>query len=563
LLVWQRGERWWDDVARLSLIVGAAIRMLVVLDLYPPTDHVYSDSLGYVDRAMRVAAGAPLDRYDAFYPPGTHLLLSIPFWLIGNDRTGLIAGAVLWTALSALTPLFMWRYARLLLSPAAAALTALFCALWPIHIAYGGHFMSEVPALAFMVGSLWFAEHAYRSRSGRMAELAGIAGGLAIANRPALVLNVALAAWPFVRRAREYLRSLGLLVIGVMLAVLPVVAYATAASGHFTLSENSGLVFYMGHCNVKAVEAGPPGAHYFFESPVTTQLERGTNVNFPDHDIWDQGFFYSQGFACIAQDGIGHVRMLLRNVFDMGLSTVPWPPSNDPWVRDIVKVANIAYVVALPFILFGAIRLIRRRWPSGGGRGELTMLLQLGTVLVTAIVYFGDPRYRTPYDVFGLALLGSLIADRYLDRSWVGRPFHPRVRAEDAVEEHDEGALGRAEAAREVDPYDARPAEADGELAVRADDGTPEEARWGETRRTRTDEELGLIDSAVHEVPTVGPDAVDPEGADDLEAALGAQVLPVGTDAPDGWVRDEEPDGVAGRGDEPREEVDSTPVKER
>ena len=57
----------------------------------------------------------------------------------------------------------------------------------------------------------------------------------------------------------------------------------------------------MGHCDVKAVEAGPPAAHYFFESPVTTQLQRGTNVNYPDHDIWDQAFFYSQGFACIAQ----------------------------------------------------------------------------------------------------------------------------------------------------------------------------------------------------------------------------------------------------------------------
>jgi len=561
--VWQRGERWWDDVARVSLIVGAAIRVLVVLDLYPPTDHVYSDSLGYVDRAMRVAAGAPLDRYDAFYPPGTHLLLAIPFWLLGNDRTGLVAGAVLWTILSALTPFFMWRYARLLLSPAAAALTALFCALWPIHIAYGGHFMSEIPALAFMVGSLWLAERAHRSRSGRMAELAGIAGGLAIVNRPALVLNVAIAAWPFIRRAREHLRPVGLFAIGVMLAVLPVVAYATAASGHVTLSENSGLVFFMGHCDVKAVEAGPPDAHYFFESPVTTQLQRGTNVNFPDHDIWDQAFFYSQGFACIAQDGIGHVRMLLRNIFDMGLSTVPWPPSNDPGVRDIVKLANIAYVVALPFIVFGAIRLIRRRWPDGGGRGELTMLLQLGTVLITAIVYFGDPRYRTPYDVFGLALLGSLIADRYFDGSRVGRAFHPRVRAQDAVEQYDERVLRRVEPAREVDPHDARPAETDGEPAVRAHDGTPEEARWGETRRTRADDELGLIDSAVHEVPTVRPDTVYPESADDLEARLGPKVLPVGTDAPDGGVRDEEAAGVASRGDEAREEVDSTPVEER
>ena len=559
--MWQRGERWWDGFARIALVIGAAIRALVILDLYPPTDHVYSDSLGYVERAMRVAAAAPLDRYDAFYPPGTHLLLAIPFWLIGNDRTGLVAGAVLWTVLSALTPFFMWRYARLLLSPAAAALTALFCALWPIHIAYGGHFMSEVPALAFMCGALWLAERATRSASGRVAEVAGILGGLAITNRPAIVLNVAIAAWPLVRRARQNWRRLSLLAIGVLLAVIPVVAYATTASGHVTLSENSGLVFYMGHCNVKAVEAGPPGAHYFFESPVTTQLDRGTDVNFPDHDIWDQGFFYSQGFACIAQDGIGHVRMLLRNVFDMGLSTVPWPPSNDPGVRDIVKVANIAYVLGLPFIVYGAIKLIRRRWSYGGGRGELTMLLQLGTVLVTAIVYFGDPRYRTPYDVFGLALLGSLIASRYLDGSWIGRSSHPSVRADDAVEQDDERVLGGAEAARQVDADDAGSAEAEGEATIRADDGAAEQARGSETRRARSDEELGRIGADVHEVASIRPDSIEPKDSEDLEPALGTDILPVGTDALDRWVGDK--DTARGRADGAGEEEDAAPVKER
>jgi hypothetical protein len=39
------------------------------------------------------------------------------------------------------------------------------------------------------------------------------------------------------------------------------------------------------------------------------------------------------------------------------------------------------------------------------------MLLQLACVLVVAILFFGDPRVRSTYDVFGLALLASCIAD--------------------------------------------------------------------------------------------------------------------------------------------------------
>ena len=39
------------------------------------------------------------------------------------------------------------------------------------------------------------------------------------------------------------------------------------------------------------------------------------------------------------------------------------------------------------------------------------LLLQLATALATALVYFGDPRFRIPFDVFGLALAACLIAE--------------------------------------------------------------------------------------------------------------------------------------------------------
>jgi hypothetical protein len=470
--------RDWDGFARLSVVLGALIRMLVVVVLYPPTDHIYSDQLGYVQRAMRVAELAPLDRYDAFYPPGTHLLLAVPFALAGVGDAGLLAGAVLWAILSSLTPYFMWRYARLVLSPPAAALTAAFCAVWPIHIAYAGHFLSETPALAFLVASLWLAERA-RRRSPRSAFVAGICGGLAIANRPALLLNVVIAAWPHIRRPR---RDLGALAAGVVLILAGVVGYSSAAAGHLTLSENGGLAFFFGHCDVKRVDAGPPEAYYSFQTPVSFQLGRGHNVSYPDRYVGDQTFFYSRGLACIASDGLLHAGVLLRNISDMGLTTIPWPAVNDPIVREVVGVANVGYVAVLPFIVFGAVRLIRRRWPFGGGRAELSMLLQLSTVLVTALVFLGEPRYRALTDVFGLALAASLIADRYLDpQLGQRRPGRPDVRGNDSVQEHDERIFRRRQSAREIDPHDPRGAEPQREAAVVADDDALQERRRGQT----------------------------------------------------------------------------------
>jgi Dolichyl-phosphate-mannose-protein mannosyltransferase len=556
----------WDVVARFSIIVGAAIRAAWVLVLHSPLDHVYSDAKTYVDTAMHLAQLAQPERFDAFYPPGTRVLLAIPLVLIGPDRDGLTAGAVLWTALSALTPYFMWRYLRLLLPPAAAALGAALCALWPLHIAYAGFFTSETPGLAFLVISLWLAERTVRLLSTREGLLAGLAGGVAAAIRPAFALNLILAAVPLARRVRIRTAPLVALAAGSAVVLALVLAHEALVVGHVVgVSENSGVTFFLGHCDVRRVTAGRPETlTYTFQTPVATQLDRGNNVTFPDHQIWDQEFFYAQGMSCIAADGLAHSRVILRNIYDMGLSTIPWPPSNDEGLKQVVAFTNVGYVLLLPFIVVGSVRKVRRLWPIGAGRGELMLLGQLALALVTAVVYFGDPRFRTPFDVFGLALAASLVADRIAPAS-LGQSASadPSVRADDAVEQHDESAFGGSEPTREVDLHDARPAEADGEAAIRSNDGTAEQARWSEARGTRADEELGLIGSDVHEVARVGPDPVKPEAAEYLDPPFRSGIPTVGTDTPDGRVRDEDATRGDDRTDRAREEEDPTPVEER
>jgi hypothetical protein len=110
----------------VSILAGAIIRVVWGLVIHPPLDFLYSDMGSYVERAQRLATAAGLQRPDAFFPPGTHILLAAPMTLFGTERVGLWGGAVLWCLLSAVIPFFAWRLARLLLNPPAAALTALF-----------------------------------------------------------------------------------------------------------------------------------------------------------------------------------------------------------------------------------------------------------------------------------------------------------------------------------------------------------------------------------------------------------------------------------------------------
>jgi len=410
----------WDRVALASVLIGIVARVVWGLAIHPPVDYIYSDIAGYVERAQRLATGVGLQRYDALFPPGTHVLLAAPMTSFGTERAGLWAGAVLWCALSAAIPFFAWRLTRLLLTPAAAALTAAFCAFWPLYITYGAFFTSETPSLAFLLASLWAGYRAVRL-SGHQAVwlglVAGLLGGVAVANRPQLVLNLAVLAVPLLFRLRRQALVLGGIVAGAAVILAGTVLHNSAAAGKLTgLSENAGLNFWIGQCDVHDVKTVDPVRNitFAFGNPVWAQLGRGGTYYFEGPLVWDQGFFYNLGLRCIEKDGIGHARIIARNVLNMTATTVPWPQVNDEeGQRGVVRASNLAYGFLLPLIVVYSVFIIMRRRASGWSSGEAIMLLQLACVLLVAIIFFGDPRLRSTYDVFGLALLAACIADRF------------------------------------------------------------------------------------------------------------------------------------------------------
>jgi len=408
----------WDRFAFASVVAGVIIRIIWGLVIHPPVDYLYSDIAGYVERAQRLATGVGLQRSDAFWPPGTHMLLAAPMTLFGTERVGLWAGAVLWCALSAAIPFFAWRLTRLLLTPAAAALTTVFCAFWPLYITYGAFFTSETPSLAFLLASLWAGYAAALSsgrRAGWLGLVAGLLGGIAVANRPQLILNLAVLTVPLLFRLRSQALALAGIVAGTAIILAGTILHNSAAAGKPTgLSENAGLNFWMGHCDVHDVRTFDPAQNitFGFGNPVPAQLGRGGTYYFEGILVWDQGFFYKLGLRCIERDGLGHVRVLGRNILNMTATTIPWPQvNNENGQRGVVRVSNLAYSLILPLVVVYSAFIIIRRRASGGTSGEVVMILQLACVLVVAIIFFGDPRVRSTYDVFGLALLAACIAD--------------------------------------------------------------------------------------------------------------------------------------------------------
>jgi 4-amino-4-deoxy-L-arabinose transferase-like glycosyltransferase len=414
-------ERGWSKIALAAIALGALTRFLWVLWAHPPLNYLHSDMLSYVGRAQVLASGGHLGRYAAFYPPGTHLLIALPLSLFGVHRSGLWAASVVWALLSSLTPFFVWRLGRVLISPAAAALAAVFCAAWPLHISYAGYFLSETPSLAFLTASLWLGYAARRAPPRRAVLLAtgsGLLGAAALACRPQFLFNLLLLGLPLLWRRHRYLPALTGLIAGAAIGIGAVIAYNSLSAGRFvpTLAEDGGIVFFQGHCPVLVVSTGHPGTfQYTLIPPPAFQRGVGQPFSFPQREAWDEAFFYREGLKCIRKDGVAHLTRVAQNVADMTATLVPWPQIEENGDRQFATVVNFVYSVALFPIMYLSLLLIGRRRSAGDPSGELVLLGHLACLFLLALVTFGDPRFRTPYDVFGLALLAAVIASRWFE----------------------------------------------------------------------------------------------------------------------------------------------------
>ncbi|MGB2874979.1 MAG: glycosyltransferase family 39 protein [Gaiellaceae bacterium] len=407
-------DKQWDRFALLAIAGGAVARAAWVLWLHPPPDYLYSDMQTYVTYAAEIARGRGLDVYTTFQPQGTHLLLALPLKLIGVDRSGLWGGAVLWWALSALTPFLAWRLARLLLTPAAAAITALLVAVWPLYVTSAGFFLSETPSLAFLLGALWLGYRAERQGAVWQGVLAGALGAFAVATRPQFLLNLALVALPFLPRRRRNRRAALAFVASAALLLACVVAFNSAIAGRVTgLGREGGVTFFLGQCHVKTVSVSK-GTSYWSIGPPPYQQNGGAVAYFPGHEIWEEGFFYRKGLHCIAREGAHYPVHAAQMIADMTATSKPWPQANEPTLRNVVDGANLLYGYGLlPLIVLVAVVRIARRLPTA--RGETALLAHLLCIVPIAILYLGDPRLRAPYDVFGL-MLGAVAAAALLGR---------------------------------------------------------------------------------------------------------------------------------------------------
>jgi hypothetical protein len=433
--------RTWPSKHRgliLVTLAALAVRLWWNLLVHRPTDFAFSDMGGYLDRgALVVDEPWRRDPSLALYPYGTHLFIGALRWIFGrrNDASIGVGFAVTGALAVAYTQA---TAARFLTRAWARRLSGVLLVVYYPWISLGGYALSEIPfALCVAASAFYGLRLADEGRRGDAFRL-GLALGVGATVRPQILVAAVLLGLFFLLRRRpwpRFRRGLAVRALAPLGIVLVLSAYRlhVHTGGWGLVSTNGPLNFVFGRCHNIALDAIAPNRHGFFGPPSLGSLLHHEKIARAGHlgrpfftldpalgerlviqgYMWDAEPNYALARKCVAATGV--LRQLsyaaTHVVLLWGYNSI-WPDMGSqvwgPAMNAACIVHNVVFVWALVVALL--LSLQRRR-----ARFRL-LSLHVVSLAVTSVLYFGDTRYRAPYDgvIVILALQGYVEAGTWL-----------------------------------------------------------------------------------------------------------------------------------------------------
>jgi hypothetical protein len=379
-----------------SLLTAAVLSRLVwVVWVHPPREHVFSDMAHYVYRARLVAALElePGQRMMAWQAWGTHALLAIPIVLLGPGQSALEFAALMWAGFSAATVVLGYRLGlRVLPDPRPdlhqgghrgphwpALALGLVLLLWVPLVSHTGYFISETPYACVLLATTLGVVRLIQEGRGALAT--GSWSALAFALRPQVAVFFALVglAWLLDRRRRLIHEGRGswsrrvdgraALIFCVPLLVVVAISMVRfhVYTGHVGgVAENASMNLTAGRCHnivtraysskedlESARRTGSPRPDRRISLPGFRALDRegpdhllalrpalgGKSIDLVGY-VGDPKIHREIRRRCYAATGLaGQLRYSVSNVALLWVIARPWPESSDKWAPDLLPVA--------------------------------------------------------------------------------------------------------------------------------------------------------------------------------------------------------------------------------
>lgn len=396
-------------------LVALVIRLVWNLAIHPPEQFITSDMRSYwVQSNAMLNTPWQRDGSAIFFPYGTATLLTMVRLVFGaeNHEALAIVYAFLGTLL---VPLVFGLAERLTKSHHLPRMAAIVTCFYYPFISYGGYYLSELPFSVCATSTAFYSLRLADGGRRRDAWLLGLAFALGATFRPQLLASLPLLAclwlwrrklWPVWPKAHWGRLLLPILLVSVL--SIGRFHYHTGRWGF--ISGNSALNYAFGRCHASEIGSRTVGYAGSFSPPPLGFLEwrdlhrRDSFIRLDpalqkkialQGVMWAPEIFEDLTQKCIRVTGYARqIRYAIVHVIMLWGFNNAWPDSAGGPLRFVMLGHLVAHnILFLAPVVILAIASFWRRFSR-----HALLALHLVALIGVAMLYFGDVRYRVPYD---------------------------------------------------------------------------------------------------------------------------------------------------------------------
>lgn len=380
-------------MGRVGILYGALFVIAFVLRLAlttatvglsaPPKADANPDQVDYELLAYHLATGhgyaMEIGKPTACRAPGTPFVLYPVYKLFGRDYR---AGRIWFALMSALCVPLVGAIAQRLWSPTAGVLAAFWLCCYPGHAYYALHFLSETPA-TLLLSIAVYLQLAATQRPFHWRDVGiGLCIGLGILVRPSFAILAATACLlPFAMRALTWRQRLvkGILLgVSIWIVLGPWVIRNTLVMHKATIATIVPGYTFWGANNERTYH-DPAVIGYWI---VCSDLEDADH-SLAGSELEQEAAAWRYGWAHVHAHQRELPKVLLHR---FGRVIGAYSESENRLVDGAFRAA---WLLSLPFVIFGLYHVARKRTWSG-----VIVLQPLLMVVATTVIFYGCARFR-------------------------------------------------------------------------------------------------------------------------------------------------------------------------
>jgi 4-amino-4-deoxy-L-arabinose transferase-like glycosyltransferase len=397
----------------IILFLGLLFRFFYVFIIHPPENYLFSDADKYYESAKKISKGIKENVEDTFYPPATPFVYSVFFYTKNRFRYIKLFNVLI----STLTCILVFLISKCLFGNLAAFFGFFVSSFNCLFIDFTGYLMSET-LYTFVLAMMFYcfllsiiAKHQkYRKLFSILAGLFLIIAG---AVKAAILLFIPFfCIWWFFnfKKYKIFWNSVFYCIGFIPLAFLLALRFYSLTHEIGLISSNAGFNFFQGRSHINLATFVDKKGNIVKEigSPVAIYKNYLYNDTFKVH-YYNSNWFYHKGIEEIKKDIPRTIAFSVSNFFDLFISIEIWPTCFSP-LGPWIKVANILFVF---LIIIPAVFFLFYNFPFFLNGHQLLVTFPVLVIVLTSIIYYGDPRFRVPFDIFFIIIASFFYSQIY------------------------------------------------------------------------------------------------------------------------------------------------------